>query len=425
MDKLTNQFFNSPESFGKGIALLTKYNELQPCDWNTMQSYLEELDEHENDNLNKALKYSSAQLLDTQKIMDENDFLKKTIETLHDKAASNNDNVTELSISIPKEQPPLLSGLVEKYKADCKNRWSARHSGGNERDIFPKLDLFLEAISDKPVNEIKKEDISRYRNLIYKYPVNKNKKAAYKDLSLEEILNREIPDEDRISDETKGNHFTKMRSFIGWCEDNCSFMATDLKKPINNSPKNTTPDDEQRDAFSDEDLKNLFESKQYVRGTHKQPSHFWIPLLGLFTGARENELCQLYKTDIYQDATSGVWVIDINENSPDKKLKKTFHKRIVPIHKKLVDLGFIDFSKSVKTDRLFGDLPHLRDGYGDKFSKWFNDTYRNKTNCNVGQLPDEKKTFHLLYRNNAMDEYSQYNLNNCIKTCWTKINGQE
>jgi hypothetical protein len=202
-------------------------------------------------------------------------------------------------------------------------------------------------------------------------------------------------------------------------------MATDLKKPINNSPKNTTPDDEQRDAFSDEDLKNLFESKQYVRGTHKQPSHFWIPLLGLFTGARENELCQLYKTDIYQDATSGVWVIDINENSPDKKLKKTFHKRIVPIHKKLVDLGFIDFSKSVKTDRLFGDLPHLRDGYGDKFSKWFNDTYRNKTNCNVGQLPDEKKTFHSLYRNNAMDEYSQYNLNNCIKTCWTKINGQE
>lgn len=247
------------------MALLTKYNELQPCDWNTMQSFLEKLDEHENDNLNKALKYSSAQLLDTQKIIDENDFLKKTIETLHDKAASNNNNVTELSISIPKEQPPLLSELVEKYKADYKNRWTARHSSGNERDIFPKLDLFLETVGDKPANEIKKEDISRYKHLIFKYPVNKNKKAAYKDLSIEEILIREIPDEDILSDETKGNHFTKIRSFIGWCEDNSSFMAPDLKKPINNSPKNTTPDDEQRDAFTDEDLKNLFESKQYIR----------------------------------------------------------------------------------------------------------------------------------------------------------------
>ena len=203
MDKLTNQFFNSSESFGKGMALLMKYNEMQPCDWDTMQSFLEELDEYEDDNLNRAIKYSTAQLLDTQKIIDENDFLKKTIEVLHDKAKSNNDNVTELSISIPKEQPPLLSELVEKYKADCKNRWTARHSSGNERDIFPKLDLFLETVGDKPANEIKKEDISRYKHLIFKYPVNKNKKAAYKDLSIEEIFNREIPDEDILSDETR------------------------------------------------------------------------------------------------------------------------------------------------------------------------------------------------------------------------------
>jgi hypothetical protein len=31
LDKLANQFFTSTESFGKGMALLMKYNAMQPC----------------------------------------------------------------------------------------------------------------------------------------------------------------------------------------------------------------------------------------------------------------------------------------------------------------------------------------------------------------------------------------------------------
>ena len=282
MDKLANQFFNSTESFGTGMALLMKYNAMLPCDWDTMQSFLDELDEAEDDFLARALNYSEAQLLENKSIIEENDLLKKTIELLHNKVLDISQ--TGIESSAPKEKAPLLSELVERYKVDCKNRWSQKHSSGNERDIYPKLALFLEVIGDKPVNEIKKEDVVIYKNLVYKYPANKNKKAAYKDLSIEEILTREIPDEDRISAETIGNHFTKIRSFIGWCEDNSSFMTPDLKKPIGSSPKNTTPDDEQRDAFSDEDLKNLFESTIYIQGTRSGPSHFLIPLLGLFTG---------------------------------------------------------------------------------------------------------------------------------------------
>jgi len=394
MDKLANQFFTSTESFGKGMALLMKYNAMQPCDWNTMESFLMELGEGEDDSLDRALNYSAAQLLENKSIIEENDLLKKTIELLHNKVMDNSLYVTESLASTQKEKAPLLSELIEKYKADCENRWSTKHTNGNGRDLFPKLDLFLEVIGDIPVNEIKKESISIYKRLVYKYPVNKNKKAAYKDLSIDEILTREIPDKDRISPETIGNHFTKIRTFLGWCENNSSFMMPDLKKPIISSPKNTTPDDEQRQAFSDEDLTNLFESKEYVQGTHSAPSHFWIPLLGLFTGARENELCQLYKSDVYKDIVAGIWVIDINQNGETKKLKKPNHKRIVPVHRKLVELGFIDFVESISAERLFEDLPFTRDGYAQYFSKWFNRTYRNGKNCNVGNLPDEKKDFH-------------------------------
>ena len=392
MDKLANQFFTSTESFGKGMELLMKYNALQPCDWSTMETFLLELEEDEDDCLSRALNYSASQSLETQELKKEVIFLKQTIECLHDKKSFINQDSIESAA--PKKKSPLLSDLIAQYKANCISRWSAKHCSSNERDLFPKVDLFLEAIGDKPMNELRKEDISKYNNLIYKYPANKNKKPAYKDLSVEEILVTAIPDEDKLSNITIGNYFTKIKSFLNWCEDNSSFIYPDLKKPISNSPKNTTPEDEQREAFSDEDLKRLFESKDYIQGIHSTPSHFWIPLLGLFTGARENELCQLYKSDVYQDNESAVWVIDINQSNADKKLKRANHKRIVPIHNQLIKIGFIDFIESVKTERLFDDLPFKRGGYGDNFSKWFNRTYRNKNNCNVGQLLEEKKDFH-------------------------------
>ena len=141
---------------------------MQPCDWNTMESFLEVLEGDENDALEGALNYSAAQLLENKSIIEENDLLKKTIMLLHNKVLDNTLYVAESSVSTPKEKAPLLSELVEKYKADCKNRWSTKHSSGNERDIFPKLALFLEVIGDKPVNEIKKEDVLIYKNLVYK-----------------------------------------------------------------------------------------------------------------------------------------------------------------------------------------------------------------------------------------------------------------
>ena len=44
--------------------------------------------------------------------------------------------------------------------------------------------------------------------------------------------------------------------------------------------------------------------------------------------------------------------------------------------------------------RVFEDLRFKRDGYAQTFSRWFNDTYRNPRNCNVGQTDTEKKNFH-------------------------------
>ncbi|WP_342355976.1 site-specific integrase [Vibrio aestuarianus] len=102
---------------------------------------------------------------------------------------------------------------------------------------------------------------------------------------------------------------------------------------------------------------------------YKHPYYYWLPLLGCFTGARLNELCQLYKEDIYQQ--DGIWTIRIDEQFEGQKLKNTFSRRTIPIHQKLLDLGFIDYVKSVKHSRIFPELKDSRDGFGSAASKWF------------------------------------------------------
>ena len=75
-----------------------------------------------------------------------------------------------------------------------------------------------------------------------------------------------------------------------------------------------------------------------------------------------------------------------------------------------------------RIDCLFVDLPHLRDGYGHKFSKWFNRTYINKANCNAGLLPDESKNFHS-FRHTAITQWM--NTHNITSTVVSKLVGQK
>ncbi len=73
-----------------------------------------------------------------------------------------------------------------------------------------------------------------------------------------------------------------------------------------------------------------------------KPYRFWLLPLGLYTGARLNELCQLRVHDVIQDV-HGVDLIDINDNGYNKSLKTGPSARQIPICSKLVEMGFLNF----------------------------------------------------------------------------------
>ncbi len=107
----------------------------------------------------------------------------------------------------------------------------------------------------------------------------------------------------------------------------------------------------------------------HTQKKYKHPHYYWLPLLGLYTGARLNELCQLYKQDIFNH--DGIWVIRIDDKLEGQRLKNNSSRRLIPIHDKLLELGFIEYIDSVRHERVFPALKEERDGFGTAASKWF------------------------------------------------------
>jgi integrase len=97
-----------------------------------------------------------------------------------------------------------------------------------------------------------------------------------------------------------------------------------------------------------------------------------------YTGARVNELCQLNpSTDFAEEG--GISFLSINpETEGDtrirKRAKKRSSRRKVPIHSKLIDLGFLDYISSVKprgSKLIFPEWKPSKGRASREAEKWF------------------------------------------------------
>ena len=113
-------------------------------------------------------------------------------------------------------------------------------------------------------------------------------------------------------------------------------------------------------------LKTLFEQHAFLTGAIRADWSYWIPLLCLYEGLRVSEASQLYTNDVV--AVDGVWCLSVISDASDddedgpptrsslnvarsadefRRLKNPSSRRIVPIHPKLIELGFLEFVRRV------------------------------------------------------------------------------
>ena len=165
-------------------------------------------------------------------------------------------------------------------------------------------------------------------------------------------------------------------------------------------------------------MKKLFETEEYREGLFwNEPHKHWTPLLALYTGAREGEICQLMLEDITHDKEANSWIIDFN--AKHGTLKNKYSARAVPVHKNLVKLGFIDYVKELRRNKekqLFPKLkPNTTGHWGREISRWFNGygqgegkprTEGYKDKCGIVKFENERKNFHS-FRHTVINHFKQ------------------
>ncbi|MGA9851660.1 MAG: site-specific integrase [Gammaproteobacteria bacterium] len=282
------------------------------------------------------------------------------------------------------EESILLSKLIDNYCEEKRREgsWTEKTAYSNQG----MYDLLLKIVGDVPIKRLDAVAARRYKTILQKLPANLEKSPHYRDLPLHDVL--AMKPKDLMSVTTLNNHLTKVASLFGWAERNGYIERNYF---ANLTMRNPQRPDEARAAFTNEDLKKIFSTGQYKEHKFLHPHYYWLPLLGLHTGARLNELCQLQLSDVRQE--DGVWVFDINGMGPGKHLKSKAARRLIPVHPKLLELGFLRFVEQLRAQgktQLFPELRARRDGAGQSASLWFG-RYRKSLGF-YKQTP--KKDFH-------------------------------
>jgi integrase len=279
----------------------------------------------------------------------------------------------------------LLSSVMESYIQDKTPNWGHKTELEN-RHIFK---LALSIIGDRDVQSLTRSDFLRYRDILVQLTPNFEKKKEYQGKSPEEII-KITKDKGlkSLSTKTINKNVLGMSTLMSWC------VRQDLVDKNYASElgiKDKTKPSERRKPFDDEDLQKLFASPVYTSSIPANaPEKFFVPLVALFSGARLNEICSLYVKDIR--TVDGVPCIDINDDTDDKQVKTDSSPRLVPIHPKLIEVGFMDYVESLRQReeaRLWPNLNYTKgNGYGGAFGKWFG------RYCKEHVTQDTKKVFH-------------------------------
>jgi integrase len=171
--------------------------------------------------------------------------------------------------------------------------------------------------------------------------------------------------------------------------------------------KGTNDDEDGRQPFTVEELKRIFAQQQYSTGDGRHvvggnaawyPFEYWLPLLGLYAGCRISEVCQLHLSDVRQ--VSGVWVLDLNENTPDKKLKTDATSfRLIPLHPRLVELGFLKYCETLRQAGFQRVFPEL--SYSSSDARYAKEPIRKMSAMlkALGMERNGEKVFHCLRHN--------------------------
>jgi integrase len=282
--------------------------------------------------------------------------------------------------------------------------WKSKRGGENTTytEWVRAVKVFNELNNDLPVDLIEDKHIVKFREALNTVPVRLPRE--YDNTPFHKLIELTKAGEFKDKQPRTASATNKLIAAISSILEVMIEDGVIERNPAKNKKLANNSDYTKRPPYEISELQKLFKSELYQRHFWNndfaltRPSHFWIPLLGLYTASRLEQLCQLRPSDIRQQ--KGIWYISFNAEDGNKA--KTSHSiRDIPIHDDLIKIGFLSYVKQRLVQGanilLFPDLTRTSMGkLSSSFSNWFS-RYTEK----VG-IKNNNKSFHS-FRDNFSD----------------------
>ena len=282
-----------------------------------------------------------------------------------------------------------ISAALEQFLKEHKGL-SAKTVADYERTV----NWFVDLVGDHRMGELTNQHLVKFKTKLLDLPVGFTTRLKIESPSEALRFNQEREEKLETIDVTTVNnkYLSNIRAFFKWCHAN-AYTSEQLGANLRVSVKTGAyTEDELRVPFAKDQLETIFAaplfqgcaspSRVFKPGNHLDDSwRFWAVLIGLYSGARSNEIGQLIRADISEhEGVPHFWIRrQLTEEERRarvrKRLKSESAHRLIPIHPELVRLGllrWIQAQPGVATDRLFPDWKADKNGYfSNKMTKFF------------------------------------------------------
>ena len=226
--------------------------------------------------------------------------------------------------------------------------------------------LAISVLGDVAIDSLTHEDGRNFVEVLKKLPVNRSK--SYSRLTIEQLL--QLQHTQTLSHKTILKHTERVSALFNWAINQGYTSQNVFRGKLEPIRKTEVVDKHFTDQELNLILGDALKSESLARN---KPERYWVTLLSAYSGARLNEVCQLNVSDIQK--TDGIWTLNLNADSEDKSIKTEAGNRSVPLHPKILKLGFLNYVTQIKTSnqqKLFPNLKKMMStSYGTMISRWF------------------------------------------------------
>ena len=269
-----------------------------------------------------------------------------------------------------------------------------------ELDFTTAIRRFTELHGDLLVSEITKSHVRAYKEAIARLP--RACSGKMRKMTLPQVLEHldasPVAPSPTLAPGTINKAVGALQTVLRWVErqgylddqPNWSNPAANMKV------HNPAEQEDNRLPYDPADLKAIFGCPVFCDGERPRAgggeAAKWLPLIALFSGAREEEIGQALVTDVQEE--DGIAYLDINtlDRRAGKRVKNKSSRRKLPLHPELLRCGLLEYIEERRRagdERLFPGLrPSVSGQITGNWSKWWS-----RYTDNLG-ITDHRKVFH-------------------------------